>query len=324
MAYNKGSLLPLREARRSCRECPVDIHVAERAQMVPLRPGRNNRMRGNFVTILFLMLVVLTTSCGSNPPVLTEQQQDAIQFNQRGETAFRRGNYTQALQEYQGALAIHRSVENVSGIATELLNLSVVYRRLGDKTTAQTTLDQILMDKSLAFSADQKAEAAYRKAGYYFDDGNEAEARSWVNKALEYCHGCGAEGRLYNLLARMALAGHPQDAVNLARHALTLNRNVSDKNEEANSLRLIADAAFILEDFKTAQESYDDALRLDKESGAAAKIAIDLMGLGRSVARQGRRAEAIEYFQRAYSVAEGAGDPKAMEEAAAEIKKVTH
>lgn len=256
--------------------------------------------------------------------MLTEQQQDAIQFNQRGETAFRRGDYAQALQEYQGALAIHRSVENIAGIATELLNLSVVYRRVGDKSAAQTTLDQILTERSPTFSADQKAEAAYRKASYYLDDGNETEAQSWVNKALEYCHGCGAEGRLYNLMARMALANRPQDALNKARHALTLNRNAGDKNEEANSLRLIADAAFQLEDFKTAQQSYDDALRLDKDTGAAAKIALDLMGLGRSIERQGWRAEAVEYFQRAYSVSEGAGDAKAMEEAAAEIQKVTH
>ena len=280
-------------------------------------------MRGNFVTILILMLVVLTTSCGSNPPALTEQQETAIQFNQRGEAAFRRGDYAQALQEYQGALSIHRSVENMAGTATELLNLSVVHRRLGDKAAAQAALDQILTERSLAFSAAQKAEAAYRKAGFYLDDGNEAGALSWLNKALEYCHGCGAEGRLYNLLARMALAGHPQDAMNHAHRALALNRNAGDKNEEANSLRLIADAAFKLEDFKTAEQSYDDALRLDKESGAAAKIALDLMGLGRSIARQGRRAEAVEYFQRAYSVSEGAGDTKAMEKAAAEIKKVT-
>ncbi len=274
--------------------------------------------------LLFVLAVVLAlaTGCGSNPPALTEQQETAIQFNQRGETAFRRGDYAQALQEYQGALAIHRSVENVAGVATELLNLSVVHRRLGDKTTAQTTLDQILTESSPAFSADQKAEAAYRKAGFYLDDGNESEARSWLNKALEYCHGCGAGGRLYNLMARMALAGQPQDAMNHARRALALNRNAGDKNEAANSLRLIADAAFLSGDFKTAQQSYDDALRLDKDIGAAAKIALDLMGLGRCVARQGRRAEAVEYFQRAYSVSEGAGDAKAMEEAASEIKKM--
>lgn len=267
--------------------------------------------------------VALAAGCGSNPPALTEQQQTAIQFNQRGEAAFRRGDYAQALQEYQGALSIHRSVENMAGIATELLNLSVVYRRSGDAAAAQAALDQILTERSPAFSPDQKAEAAYRKAGYYLDDGNESEARSWLNKALEYCHGCGAEGRLYNLMARMALAGQPQDAMNHARRALALNRNAGDKNEAANSLRLIADAAFKLEDFKTAQQSYDDALRLDKESDAAAKIALDLMGLGRSLARQGRRTEAVEYFQRAYSVSEGAGDAKVMEEAAAEMKRLT-
>jgi len=269
-------------------------------------------------------VLALVAGCGSNPPVLTEQQETAIQFNQRGEAAFRRGDYAQALQEYQGALSIHRSVENMAGVATELLNLSVVHRRLGDKSAAQTTLDQILTERSPAFSADQRAEAAYRKAGFYLDDGNEADARSWLNKALEYCHGCGAEGRLYNLMARMALAGQPQGAINHAHRALALNRNAGDKNEAANSLRLIADATFKLEDFKTAQQSYDDALRLDKESGAAAKIALDLMGLGRSIARQGRRAEAVEYFQRAYSVSEGAGDTKTMEEAAAEMKRLSH
>lgn len=279
-------------------------------------------MRGNLFAIIFFMLVSLA-GCGSNPPALTEQQEAAIQFNQRGETAFRRSDYAQALQEYQGALAIHRSVENVAGIATELLNLSVVHRRLGDKTAAHTTLDQILTERSPAFSADQKAEAAYRKAGFYLDDGNESEAQSWLNKAPEYCHGCGAEGRLYNLMARMALAGQPQDAMNHARRALVLNRHAGDKNEEANSQRLIADVAFKLEDFKTAQQSYDDALRLDKESGAATKIALDLMGLGRSIAQQGRRAEAIEYFQRAYSVSEGADDTKAMDAAAAEMKRLT-
>lgn len=274
--------------------------------------------------LLFVTPAVLAlTACAGNPPALTEQQETAIQFNQRGEAAFRRGDYAQALHEYQGALSIHRSVENLAGTATELLNLSVVYRRLGDKVAAQAALDQILTESNPTFSADQQAEAAYRKAGYYLDDGNESEARSWLNKALEYCHGCGAEGRLYNLMARMALAGQPQDALNHARRALALNRSAGDKNEEANSQRLIADAAFKLSDFNTAQQSYDDALRLDKDTGAAAKIALDLMGLGRSLAQQGKRADAADFFRRAYSVSEGAGDAKALEDAAAEIKKVT-
>lgn len=61
---------------------------------------------------------------------------------------------------------------------------------------------------------------------------------------------------------------------------------------------------------------------LDKETGAAEKIALDLMGVGRSLARQGKRKEAMDYFQRAYFVSEGAGDTRGMEAAAAEIKKL--
>jgi len=52
------------------------------------------------------------------------------------------------------------------------------------------------------------------------------------------------------------------------------------------------------------------------------KITLDLMGLGRSLARQGKRNEAKEYFQRAYFVSEGAGDSQAREATAAEIKKL--
>jgi hypothetical protein len=52
-----------------------------------------------------LTLAVLIAGCGAIP-VLTEQQ-DAIQFNQRGETAFRRGDYAW-LQEYQRWLSTGR------------------------------------------------------------------------------------------------------------------------------------------------------------------------------------------------------------------------
>ena len=42
--------LPLREVRRGYHEFPVDIHAAERVQMIFLHPGRNwDEGRNNFV-----------------------------------------------------------------------------------------------------------------------------------------------------------------------------------------------------------------------------------------------------------------------------------
>lgn len=269
-----------------------------------------------------LPAVLLLAACGSNPPALSPQQETAIHYNQRGRAAFEQGDYSEARAAYQQALAIHQSVENADGIATELMNLSVVHRRLGDSTAAHGALDQIINPSGLSFTSAQRAEAAYRKASFYLEDGNRNDAKIWTDKALGLCQGCATEGRLYNLLARMSLPGNPQETLNLARRALAQNRNTGDKTEEANSLRLIADASLASGDFKTAQQFYGDALALDKDAGTAAKIALDLMGLGRGLARQGKRNEAAEYFQRAYSVAEGAGDIKTMKEVSVEIKRI--
>ena len=280
---------------------------------------------------LFLIAALgfLLSSClggGPDLPVLTEQQAAAVQWNNQGHLAFKDGAYAQALAAYRKALEINRSTEDADGIALELVNISTVYDRLGDRANSLNALDQILVPSGIPIPPARKAEAAYRKAVYFLEDGDYAQASVWSDKALALCQGagCPVEGRLFNLKARMELS-KKNAATSLihARHALTVNRSTGDKIEEANSLRLIADASFQSKDFATAQQFYDDALRLDKEAGSAAKIALDLMGLGRSLAQQGRRAEAADFFRRAYSVSEGAGDSKAMEEAAAEIKKLT-
>ncbi|MDO8684772.1 MAG: tetratricopeptide repeat protein [Armatimonadota bacterium] len=274
--------------------------------------------------LMFVVLMALTvTGCGSNPPAPSPQQEAAIQFNQRGATAFRQGDYRAALAAYQQSLAIHQSVENVEGIATELMNLAVVHRRLGDATAAHTALDQIINPSGLSFTSERRAEAAYRKASFYLEDGNPNEARSWADKALGFCQACRTEGSLVNLLARMSAPANPENTLRLAQRALALNRKVGDKIEEANSLRLMADASFARDDFNSTQQFYADALSLDKEAGSVTKIALDLMGIGRSLARLGKRTEAADFFQRAYSVSEGVGDTKAMDAAAAEMKRLT-
>jgi tetratricopeptide (TPR) repeat protein len=260
---------------------------------------------------------LLLSSCfGGSPdlPVLTEQQAAAVQWNNQGHAAFKDGDYAQALAAYRKALEINRSTEDVDGIAMELVNISTVYDRLGDRTSSLNALDQILVPSGIPITPTRKAEAAYRKAVYFLEDGDDAQASAWSDKALVLCQntGCPVEGRLFNLKARMALGKNPAAAITHAHHALVLNRSTGDKIEEANSLRLIADASLQSKDFATAQQFFDDALRLDKEAGSAAKIALDLMGLGRSLARQGRSVEAQEYFRRAYSVFESINDVRNM------------
>ena len=65
-----------------------------------------------------------------------------------------------------------------------------------------------------------------------------------------------------------------------ARRALELNRGLGDRAEEANSLRLLADAALRSRITAAADNGYQQALVLDKDTGHPHKITADLVGLG--------------------------------------------
>lgn len=280
----------------------------------------------NRIAALLIVLSLLLTACGSHPPARSDEQIAATQWNQRGQLAFRSGDYAAALAHHQRALAFNRSIENVAGVGDELINLSSIYQRLGQRENARQALDQILQPSGIPFSTHHRAEAAYRMAVFALDEGHSPQAMEWLDRAADFCQqgDCTGPGRIANLRARLELTGgNVTAAMNQARRALTENQKRDDKIEQANSLRLLADAAAVSGDCASAGAFYNDALILDKASGAAAKIALDLVGLGRCRARLGQPRAAQDYFRRAYSVSEGIGDTRAMQEILEELKKLS-
>lgn len=256
-----------------------------------------------------LLLALLTVGCGgAAPPRPSETQEAALAWNERGQAAFARGDYAGALSNYREALALNRAVEDVEGIARELVNLATVYRRLGERDKANTALDEILVPGGIPFTAAQRAEATYQLALYAAEDGDIARARVLGGQAVTLCTGCAAEGAIGNFLAGLKLAaGDIAGAREQTRRALEHNRRQGDKTEEANSQRLLADVALHLKDFVAAAVGYQEALALDKALGQPHKIAADLLGLGEVALAQSKNREAADYFQRARAVAEVAG-----------------
>jgi len=256
-----------------------------------------------------VLLVWLTVGCGgAAPPRPSETQEAALAWNERGRAAYARGDYAQALTNYREALALNRAVEDVDGIARELVNLATVHRRLGERDKANAALDEILAPGGIPFTSAQRAEATYQLALYAAEDGDSARARVLSEQATALCTGCAAEGAIGNFLAGLRLvAGDVAGAREQARRALEHNRRLGDKAEEANSQRLLADAALRLKDFAVAAAGYQEALALDKALGQPHKIVADLLGLGEAALAQGRNREAADYFQRARAVAEVAG-----------------
>jgi tetratricopeptide (TPR) repeat protein len=282
-------------------------------------------VRSGGVTLLLVALLAVS-ACASKPVVVPELQTAALQWNQRGHAAFDQGDYQAALADYAEALSANRAIENVDGIAEELMNLAVVHERLGDNTQAQRRLDEILAANGPPFSSAQRAEAAYRKAVLALDTGAAADAAALLDRALEFCRGgnCVVEGRVYNLRARIALAnGDAVLAHAHAKRALEANRRANDVAEQANSLRLMADATFQSGDAATAHTLYGQALDADKTLGDGAKIALDLIGIGRCYAAQGQRGMARQFYERARNVWDGLGDAAGVARAETLVKSVS-
>jgi len=258
--------------------------------------------------ILVLTLGLVTVACASDPPQFSENRLSAIQWNHQAREAFNQGEYRQALAGYRQALAVSRAIEDVDGVAIELINLATVFQQLGERDEVRRALGEILAPSGLPFAPAHKAEAAYRIAYLHVEAREIREAQGLLIQALDYCRSasCGISGRIHNLTARLLLGTEDHEqAWTQARKGLAVNQGNGDIAEQANSLRLLADVAHAKSDHATAVHYYAQALSLDKRLGAARKIRLDLMGLGNSLARQGRQQEAEDYYRRARLVHEG-------------------
>ncbi len=260
-------------------------------------------------------LALLVVACGSAPPRPSEGEERAVALNKRAQSAYRSGDLPGALALHEQALAANRAIENIAGIAAELMNIAALERQLGAGPRAHAPLDEILVAPAVPFPGAQRAEAAYRKAYFLFEDGQYAQASEWLEQVRTLCGAkeCAAQGKAGNLRARIALERSDAPAARAHAHAaLAINQRFADRTEQGNSLRLLGDAALALGDAVSAERSYAEALALDKALGLPSKIVLDLIGVGRSLRAQGRATDASEYFRRAQFVAIGAGDEAAL------------
>src|SRR5664279_4885777 len=106
-----------------------------------------DRMRLRLITSV-LCSILLLAACSHVEETRSARQEQATEFNQRAQRAFQRGEYQVAAVFYENALQLDVAVENVNGIAINLLNLAKVSQVLGNPVQAQRYLDSLLEDKA--------------------------------------------------------------------------------------------------------------------------------------------------------------------------------
>jgi tetratricopeptide (TPR) repeat protein len=266
---------------------------------------------------------LLLGACGTPPKQQNARLQQAILFNQQGESAFYGGDYERAQRYFADALRIDQSIENNSGVATNRINLARTYSAMGEVEQARRQLDALLNNPLLPYPAGQLAQAAALAATLALSDGALTEASKLADKGQAWCTGsCSALPSLLLLRAQIALRSQrPDEAIEQASHVLRHLDGNQNAEERANALRVIGEAQLEKKNPLESIARFEQALALDREAGTPQKISLDLMYLGQASLLAGKRVEAEVYFRRAATVRAAAGDKNGAELALRNIEQ---
>lgn len=268
----------------------------------------------NFHALVQILLALLLGGCGATPVPQNPRQEQALQLNQRGGEAFRRGEWTRALALFQDALRLNQSLENTAGIATNRLNLARTYRAMNQAEQAHAELDALLAQPLLPYPERHLAKAAALQAVLYLGEGNFAAARQWIAEGHSHCRqDCDAEPSLLLLQGQLELReGAPQRSFSPLNAALARLQTPGQEEERSNALRLLGEAWLEQARPDQAQPLFEQALELDRKNGLPAKISLDLLRLGETHQQAGETSQARIYFHRAATVSRSGADEKGL------------
>ncbi len=260
-----------------------------------------------FIIILSIYIFVIPKATANTPL-------DAARLNHKAMANYITGDYKNALSLYSEALRIDRSIEDIDGIAVNLINLSIIYRKRNDYNNALKCVNEVFDHLHPEHGHTLRlSEAAIVKTLIFIDTKEYSKAWELVEKGLTFPknNDTNTTGRLYNLKTRLLLIkNEPHMAISMGMKAMQANKQNKDDEETSNSLRLLAESKTILKEYRDAENYYKQALELDKSSNLSRKIGLDLFGLGKVASLEEKKDEAAIYFQRALAIFESHGDPE--------------
>lgn len=252
-------------------------------------------------TILILAASALLSGCFGSRVQLSEHERKISDLNERALGSAAKGYATDAQELLQEALRLDSAQDDRNGVSLTLLNQSRLARHDGKLQLAAQLVEQALAN---AGGTSQYADAAQEKALQELAANRLAEAGRWARISLTSEQG-NLQGRRLNLLARIALmTGDKTEAARLAEAALAANKRDGAELERANSLRMLGLITAQERQFDKAEELLQEALKLDKQQEASAKIAADLEALAELAGLQGNKELQQGYLQRAKTVRE--------------------
>jgi ATP/maltotriose-dependent transcriptional regulator MalT len=272
------------------------------------------------------VVTISVAACGSVPPLVeSDVRRDlVVDLNHRAGRAVARGELARAIALYREALRLSAALEDFRATAANALSLAALLQATGDYARAREALELILTAPE-NFEPRFVAEAAGRNAALALQERRFDAAAEWLDRAERACPqpGCSIQVALLNMRSQLLFErGEPEHAAALLERALVASRAAGDREEEANSLRLMGRIRSHGGDHAGGAALVQRALETDKQLARPGKIAFDLLVLADIELKQGRREAAHQYAYRSLVVSRAVRNRKA-EEAAREMLERT-
>jgi len=233
----------------------------------------------------------------------------------RGSSQARAGDNAGAARRYEDAMRLAKTLDDADAFAVNSINLSIVYQRMGRDADAKTVLAPIVADERRAYSDARHLQAELRLAIMSLAARDNAGAIEWAKRAQNRCQsgagGCAQLPAILNVQAQAALeAGQPAEASSLAQVAADRARQLDDKSEHANALRLVGRAQRAQGENAAAVETLTKAWEIDRELADPRKLMADLLELAHASLAAGNKVAARDYQERAAAISRALRDEK--------------
>ncbi len=224
-----------------------------------------------------------------------------IEFLAKGSERLDRGCFSDAAGDFTLAYQDFQASDHLGGMASALNNLAVAHLNLGDDQKAELFASRALaLNRNLGDPLGQAANISVL-GGVHLSRGEDGDALKLWNDALKSAKNGPAplRARIHNDIGvALMRAGKSKEAKEHLDTALGLT-----PNSAAVHLNLGKVARASGQDSR-AEELYKKALDIDRESGYAPGIAVDLTELGTLYLETKRREEAAELLARALALRE--------------------
>lgn len=217
-----------------------------------------------------------------------------------------------AIEKYEEALLVWRSVGNRGEEAVTLNNIGTVYMDLGELPRAREHFSQALTILRALGERREEAVALNNIAVIHNALGEGHKALDYFNEALPLLRAAGDRrgeaGMLNNMGLVHNLLGENQDALERHYQALSLRRAVSDQAGEAQSLNNIGLVYLDLGEAAQALNFFNQALPLRRAAGDRRGEAATLNNIGRIYTEAGEQRKALDFFNQALPISKLTGD----------------